>query len=329
MFQKRRKAIRFLMAMAFAAGGANAQVAPGPFPTKPITFIVSYPAGGDTDALARLFAEKLSTRLGQSVIVDNKPGASGTIGNALVAKSPADGYTLLFSPSTLSISNLVLSTGSGASYDVISDFTPVIQIGSQSLFLVVNSSTGIRSVKDLLAAAKTEKVKTYATPGSGSPMHVLGEMFNRAAGTKMQQVPYRGAAPVVTDIVGGHIPFTYITMGPVEQHLASGKLSLVAVADAKRSPLTPQVPTLAEEGVKDVLVGAWQGVFGPKGLPADVVATLNSHMNAILKMPEVEARMKTLATLPVGGDPSVMAKLNAFDHQRFAKVIKELGIKAD
>ena len=313
-------------ALSLASGSTFAQAA---YPTKPITIVVSYPAGGDTDALARLLAEKLATRLGQTVLVDNKPGASGTIGNAFVAKSAPDGHTLLMTPNTISIATLVLKAGTGAAYDVLNDFTPIIQIGSQSLFLVVNTATGITSVKDLVAAAKADKIKTYATPGSGSPMHILGEVFNHAAGVKITQVPYRGTAPAIVDLVGGHVPFMYTTLGPVAQHIASGKMANLAVADMKRSPLAPNVPTLAELGYKDVDVGAWQGIMGPKGMPADVVKVLNGHLNDIIKMPDVVARMTTIATIPVGGDGAVLGRINAADHNRYAKVIKEFGIQAD
>ena len=314
------------LAITLACGQTVAQTA---YPTKPITIVVSYPAGGDTDALARLFAEKLSPRLGQTVIVENRPGASGTIGNASVAKAAPDGHTLLLTPNTISIATLVLKAGAGANYDVLNDFTPIIEIGSQSLFLVVNTATGITSTKDLVAAAKAGKIATYASPGSGSPMHILGEMFNKNAGTKIAQVPYRGSAPAVVDLIGGHVPFMYTTLGPVSQHIASGKLAAIAVADPQRSPLMPNVPTLSEGGYKDSDVGAWQGLMGPKGMPADVVKTLNTHMNEIIKMPDVLARLTAIATVPVGGDGAVLGKLNAYDHNRYAKVIKEFNIQAD
>ena len=313
-------------ALSLASGLTFAQ---GAYPSKPVTLVVSYPAGGDTDALARVLAEKLGAKLGQNVLVDNKPGASGTIGNSFVAKSAPDGYTLLMTPNTISIATLVLKAGTGAQYDVVNDFTPIIQIGTQSLFLVINASTGVTSVKELVAAAKADKVKTYATPGSGSPMHILGEVFNKAAGTKIAQVPYRGSAPAVTDLIGGHVPFMYTTLGPVAQQIALGKLVNLGVADMQRSPLAPNVPTLAELGYKDVDVGAWQGIMGPKGMPADVVKTLNGHLNDIIKIPDVMARMTAIYTIPTGGDGSVLGKVNAADHARYAKVIKEFGIQAD
>ncbi|MBL8376836.1 MAG: tripartite tricarboxylate transporter substrate binding protein [Burkholderiales bacterium] len=322
----RRVAIASLFAVcAVAAGPAFGQA----YPSKQINIIVSFPPGGDTDALARVFAEKLAARVGQSVVVENRTGASGTIGNAFVGKAPADGYTLLFTPNTFATAPLVLKPGTGAAYDPLNDFTPIVLAGTQSLFLVVNTGTGIKSVAELVAQAKGGKVANYASPGSGSPMHILGAMFNKSAGVNLQQVPYRGSGPAIIDLVGGQIPMMYTTLGPVAQHIATGKLANLAVADPRRSPLAPNVPTLAEAGVKDAEVGAWQGFMGPKGLPADVVRTINGHVNEILKMPDVLARMTTLALVPAGGVPDALARINAEHHSRYGRVIKEAGIQAD
>jgi tripartite-type tricarboxylate transporter receptor subunit TctC len=307
------------------AGSAAAQA----YPSKAVTVVVSYPPGGDTDALARVFAEKLAGRLGQSVVVENRPGASGTIGNAYVAKAVPDGYTLLFTPNTISIATLVLKAGTGAQYDVLDAFTPVILAGTQSLFVVANTATGATSMKDLVAAMKAGKVTTYASPGSGSPMHILGELFNKSAGVKVTQVPYKGSGPAVVDMLGGHVPMMYTTLGPVLQHVTAGKMVVLGVADPKRSPLQPNVPTLAEAGFKDAEVGAWQAFMGPKGMPADIVKTLNAHLNEILKMPDVAARMTTLALIPAGGEAAAAGRINAADHARYARVIKEFGIQAD
>jgi tripartite-type tricarboxylate transporter receptor subunit TctC len=308
----------------FGMGSALAQS----YPSKPITIVVSYPAGGDTDAMARLYAEKLSTRLGQPVLVENKPGASGAIGSTYVSKAPADGYTLLLAPSTFSIAPLVLKTGSGASYDVLNGFASIVQTSVQPLFIVASSGAGVKDVRELVAMSKA-KATSYASPGSGSPMHILGEMFNKTSGAKLAHVPYRGVAPAVNDLLGGHVPVTFITYGPVAPHIATGKVVVLAVADPQRSSLAPTVPTLAELGFKDVEVGAWQGLFGPKALPADIVKLLNSHLNDILKMPDVVAKMAVFGALPVGGEPARLEKANATDHTRFEKIIKDLGIQAD
>lgn len=299
------------------------------YPAKQITIVVSYPAGGDTDALGRAFAEKLSARIGQNVVVENRPGASGTIGNAFVAKAPADGHTLLMTPSTISSALLVLKPGTGGAYDTVGDFAPVFHMGTQQLFLVVNTQTGIKDVKGLIAAAKDGKVKTYGSPGSGSPMHILGEMFNKATGTKIQQVPYRGSAPAVVDLIGNHIQFMYTTLGPVRQHIERGTLTNIGVADSVRSPFAPNVPTLEEQGVRGANLGAWQGIMAPKGTPAGIVNTLNGHFNEIMRMPDVQSRMSLATTVPSGGEPRYLGRTHAAEYDRMARVIAELGIKAD
>jgi tripartite-type tricarboxylate transporter receptor subunit TctC len=173
------------------------------------------------------------------------------------------------------------------------------------------------------------KALTYASPGSGSPMHILGEMFNKGTGAKLSHVPYRGVAPAVNDLLGGHVPVTFMTLGPVAPHVATGKVVLLAVASPQRSALAPTVPTLAEQGYKDLEVGAWQGLFGPKGLPPDITRTLNTHLNDILKMPDVTANMAAFGALPGGGEPARLAKSNTDDLTRFGKIIQELGIQAD
>ena len=323
---------RHLVAMAasiaamLSVGSAVAQAA---YPGKPITIVVAYPAGGDTDVLARLFGEKLSTRLGQPVVVENRTGAGGTIGSAYVAKAPADGYTLLLAPNTLAIAPHVMKASGGAHYDVLNDFSPIIQLGSQSLFVIATTASGVTSVKDLVANVKTGKIQSYASPGNGSPMHILAELFSKSAGVKIAQVPYRGSVPAVADMVGGHVPMMFGTLGPVAQHVATGRLVMLGVADPQRSPFLPNVPTLSEQGYKDAEVGAWQALMGPKGMPADVVKLLNHHSNEILKMPDVVARMAAIATAPVGGDSAKLGKLIASDYTRYGKIVKEFGIQVD
>ena len=219
------------LAAATLSGTAMAQA----YPAKPITIIVAYPAGGDTDAMARLYAEKLSTRLGQPVLVDNRPGASGTIGSVHVAKASPDGYTLLLAPNTFAIAQFVLKTASGSSYDVLHGFTPIVQTSVQPMFVATNQASGIKDMKTLIAQGKRDGL-TYASPGSGSPMHILGEMFNRAAGTRIAHIPYKGVAPAVNDLIGGHVPTTFMTWGPIAPYVG-GKVAALAVADSQRSAL--------------------------------------------------------------------------------------------
>jgi tripartite-type tricarboxylate transporter receptor subunit TctC len=310
-----------LTTLAFGATAAET------WPSKPIVIVNGYPAGGDSDAMARVYAEKLSAKLGQQVIVDNRPGASGTIAASAVAKAPPDGYTLLFVPSTFAMAQHTLKPSHNTAHDVNKDFTPIIKTGNVPL-LAVAAPTVAKSMKELIAEAKAGKSLTYGTPGSGSPMHIAGEMLNKAAGTKIVHVPYRGVAPVVNDTLGGHVNVGWVTPAAVSAHLQAGKLVPLAIADRQRSKLMPNVPTLTELGY-DVQVSAWMGLLGPKGLPADITSRLNSLMNEILKMPDVIAKMNALGIEPVGGDPSVLARQIAEDDDRFGKLVKAFGITAD
>jgi tripartite-type tricarboxylate transporter receptor subunit TctC len=323
----RRFALAALAAACAAAftGTAMAQA----WPSKPITIVVAYPAGGDTDAIARVYAEKLSARLGQQVLIDNRPGASGTIGSSSVAKANPDGYTLLFTPSTFPVAQHVLKVGPTVAHDVVKDFTPIIKSGNIPLLVVTSPATGIKDMKQVIADAKAGKPLTYGSPGSGSPMHIAGEMLNKAAGIKITHVPYKGVAPVVTDALGGHVSIGWITPGAVGQHVSSGKLIPLATGEKARTKLMPTVPTLIELGYKDLDVSAWMGLLGPKGLPPEVVRTLNQHFNEVLKMPDVMARMASLGIEPIGGEPAVLARQIAGDDELFGRLIKEFGIKAE
>ncbi len=308
-----------------AAGNAAAQA----WPAKPISIVVSYPAGGDTDAIGRAYAEKLSVRLGQQVLIDNRPGASGTIGNSYVAKAAPDGYTLLFTPSTFPIAQHVLKVSPNLAHDVNKDFTPIIKTGNIPLLAVTAPASGVKDMKQLIADAKAGKAFNYGSPGTGSPMHIAGEMLNLAAGIKVTHVPYKGVAPVVVDALGAHVAIGWITPGAVGQHVSTGKLIPLAVAERTRTKLMPNVPTLIELGYKDLDISAWMGLVGPKGLPADIVRTLNGHFNEVLKMPDVMARMATLGIEPIGGDPAVLARQIASDDERFGKLVQQFGIKSE
>lgn len=298
-------------------------------PSKPITIVVSYPPGGDTDALARLFADKLGQRLGQPVNVDNRPGASGTIGNAIVAKAAPDGHTLLFAPNTFAIAQHVLKASPAAAHDVNKDFTPIVKVGTIPLLVIAAPNAGIKDIQQVIADARAGKPVTYGTPGAGSPMHIAGEMLNKAAGVKMTHVPYRGVAPVVNDILGGHLTIGWVTPGAVAQHLQAGTLLPLAVAERQRTRQLPNVPTLVELGYKDLEVSAWMALLGPKGLKPEIVRVLNTQMNEIAKLPDVAARLATLGLDPVGGDPAVLAKTIAEDDERFGRLVKEFGISVE
>ena len=314
------------LACGLAFAPARAQTA---YPAKPITIVVSYPPGSDTDSIARMLAERLSQRLNQAVIVDNKPGAGGTIGNSFVSRAAPDGYTLLFTPNPFTTAPMVLRLSPASSYDVLHGFEPIIQIATQPLVLVAHPGVGAKSVPELVALARSGKALTYASPGAGSPMRIVGEWLNRAAGVKITHVPYRGVAPSVNDVVAGHVHTAWVTLGVVSQYTQQKRLLPLAIGDATRSPLAPDVPTLAESGYKDVVVGAWNGFFAPKGTPAGVVRLLNGHLNEIIKSSEVASKLATFGAIPVGGSSDVLAKTNATEFEVMGRLIKDLAITAD
>jgi tripartite-type tricarboxylate transporter receptor subunit TctC len=324
-FSRRQLALGAVALAALAAAPAFAQ---GAYPSRQITVVVSYPPGGDTDAIARMFADKLGQRLKQPVVIENKPGAGGTIGNAFVGRAPADGYTLLFTPNPFTTAPMVMGLSPAASYDVLHGFEPIIKTATQPLILVANADTGLKSVPDMVAAAKAGKTLSYASPGAGSPMHFVGEWLNRAAGVKISHVPYRGVGPSVNDVVAGHVSTAWVTIGAISQYMNQGRVVPLAIGDAQRSKLAPNVPTLVELGYKDVVVGAWNGFFAPKGTPKEVVNLLNTQLNAILQEPEVVARLATFGAEPAGGAPEVLEKVNASEYVQMGRLMKELGISA-
>ncbi len=315
--------------IACAVAASPAALAQSAYPNKPITVVVSYPPGGDTDAIARLFAERLSQRLKQTVLVENRPGAGGTIGNASVGRAAPDGYTLLFTPNPFTTAPMVMKLPPNASYDVLGGFEPIIKIATQPLVLVAHPSVGVKTVPEMINVAKGGKAMSYASPGAGSPMHVVAEWLNKSAGVKITHVPYRGVGPSVVDVVAGHVNTAWVTLGAVSQFTNNGRLVTLAIADARRSTLAPNVPTLVEAGYKDVVVGAWNGFFAPKGTPTAIVNLLNTHMNEILRMPDVVERLANFGALPAGGAPDVLAKTNASDYEVQGKLIADLGIRAD
>ena len=229
----------------------------------------------------------------------------------------------------LSVTQHVLKVGPNVAHDVTHDFTAIVKTGNIPLLLVTSPSTGIKDARALIADAKAGKALTYGTPGAGSPMHIAAEMLNSDAGIKIPHVPYRGVAPVVTDTLGGHVSMGWITPGAVSSHIATGKLVALATAERQRTKLMPNVPTLVELGYKDLEISAWMGLLGPKGLPAEVQRSLNSHVNEVLKMPDVMARMAALGIEPIGGEPAVLSRQIADDDRRFGKLVKDFGIKAE
>ncbi len=300
------------------------------YPTRQITLVVPFPPGGGPDLFGRILADRLPPRLGQPVIVENKPGVGGIAGAYLVAKAQPDGHTLLIAPNTIAIAPHLLPKGAGVGVDVIADLAPVIMPASTPMLLVVHPDLGVRSVDELIAYAKRNPGQPYASAGTGSPMHIGGELFKKAAGVDLFHVPYKGVAPSVAAALSGQVKILFTAAGGgVSPHLRAGKLRAIAVTEKRRTPLLPDVPTLTELGYPGVEVDAWYGVLAPAGTPAPVIARLNREINAILELPEVRERLNTAGIDVRGGTPEAFGAEMREDYARYGRIVQELGIKAD
>jgi len=323
---------RFLMALTALAAAAcfpAAAQAQAAFPARTVTLVVPFPAGGGPDLAARIIAEKLGPRLGQSVVVDNKPGAGALIGASFVAKSNPDGHTLLLTPNTMVISPHVLAPGAGGGVDVQKDLAPVIAPATTPLVLVAHPSLGATNLKAAMDAARKSPGLPFGSAGNGSPMHFAGEMFKRSTQLDLLHVPYRGVAPSVTAALSGEVKLLYVGLGGAVPHIKSGKLLPLAVTEARRSELLPEVPTATEQGVAGVEVNAWYGVFAPAATPAATIARLNREINEVVRLPEVREKLMAVGIEVLGGSPQVLADFMRADHQRYGALARELNIKAD
>jgi tripartite-type tricarboxylate transporter receptor subunit TctC len=299
------------------------------FPAKTVTIVVPFPAGGGPDLAARILAEKLAPKLGQAVIVENKPGAGALLGANAVAKSAPDGHTLLLTPNTMAISPHVLAPGAGGGVDVYKDLMPVIAPATTPLVLVANPQLGATNLKAALDAARKTPGLPYGSAGNGSPMHFAGEMLKKSANVDLLHVPYRGVAPSITAALSGEVKLLYVGLGGAVPHIKAGKLVPLAVTEKARSSLLPDVPTATEQGVPNVEVNAWYGVFAPTGTPAAVVSRINQDLNDILKMPDVRDKLMGAGIEVLGGTPQLLADFMKADNQRYGNLAKELNIKAD
>ena len=314
---------RFLFAVVCAAS-LHASAA---WPEKPIKIIVPWAPGGSTDILARTVAEKLTRTLGQPVVVENKPGASGNIGSDVVAKAPADGYTLLFgSMSTHAINHALMP---GMPFKGVDDFTPIAMLAFVTNTLVVHPSVPAKDLKEFIAYAKANPGKiAYASAGPGSTNHLSAALLEKMAGIQMLHVPYKGGAPAVTDTVGGQVQM-FVTAGTQSlPHVKANRLRLLAVTESKRSALLKDVPTVAEV-VPGYEMAVWYGAFGPKGMPPELQKRLNSEINAIMMSPDVKAKMEAIGVEPVNETPERFAEVLRADADKWGRLVKELGIKAE
>jgi tripartite-type tricarboxylate transporter receptor subunit TctC len=330
------RALSFLTRLALvAAASAATLIVPvaahaQAFPSKPLTIIVPFPPGGGIDLFARVLSEKLPPRIGQSVIVENRPGVGGLAGASAVAKAPPDGHTILVAPNTIAIAPHLLPKGAGGGVDVMKDLVPVVMPASTPMILVVNSDLGVKSVAELVAAAKKTPGLPFGSAGNGSPMQIAGELFKKAAGVDMLHVPYKGVGPSLNDTLSGQIKVLYVSLaGGVSQHIRAGKLIPIAVTEKRRTPLLPDVPTMAELGYKGVEVDAWYGVLAPAGTPAEAIAVLNREINAVIQMPDVRERLAAVGIDVRGGTAEAFGAEMRDDNARYGKIIQEFGIKAD
>jgi tripartite-type tricarboxylate transporter receptor subunit TctC len=311
-----------LMAQVFAVSAADV------YPSKPIKFIVPYPPGGPTDAMARLIQAPLQAKLNTPVVIDNRGGAGGNIGTGMVAKSPADGYTILLAASgPMAVNKTLYKT---ISFDPEKDFAPIIQISAFPLVLEVHPSVNVTTVKQFIAMARDKpETLSFASAGNGTPQHLAGELFNTAIGAKLQHVPYKGAGPALNDVIGGHVKVMFDILGSSVQYIKTGKLRAIAVTTATRSPTLPDVPTLAEAGVPGYDVTGWHGIVVPAGTPKPVIAKLNQALNDIFADPAFKQKWEELGTPVVGGTPEAFGALMRSESVKLGKVVKDAGVTVD
>ena len=320
--------IRFLRCVVLAAfacaGTASAQA----YPDKPVRMIVPFPAGGAADIVARQIAQGLSAALGSQFIVDNRGGAGGAIGADAVARAQPDGYTLLFaSSSAISINPHI---GSKLPYDALRDFTPVSLIAFAPNVLVAHPSLPAKSVKDVIALAKAKPgALNFASNGSGTLSHLTAELFMQRAGIRMVHVPYKGAAGAVVDVMAGNVTLLFAAFPSVSGQTRAGKLRALAVTSAKRAELAPELPTIAEAALPGFESTQWWGLFGPRGLSADIVNRLNGETNKVLKTGEVRKRLAADGAQAAGGTPAELAAYHRAEFEKWAKVVKAAGIKGE
>ncbi len=299
---------------------SNASFAQSSWPGKPITIIVPFPPGGATDALARAVASRLAPILGQPVIIDYKPGAGATLGATIAAKAPADGYTLLMGAVHHTIAANVYKN---LSYDFQKDFVPITIVGVVPNILVVNSNKSIYNVKELVAQAKSEPNKlSYGSNGNGTAQHLIATQFQMLTGTALLHVPYKGSAPLTTDLLGGQIDMSFDASTSTLPHIKAGKLRALAVITPKRSNLLPQVPTLAEAGVPGITITTWFGLLAPAGTPKPIANLLHNAVIKAMQSPEFKAQLEDAGAEPVGNTQEEMAKQISDEIEKFATIIR-------
>ena len=290
--------------------------------------VIPFPPGGTTDITGRIAAQKLSEALNQQVVPDNRPGAAGNIGAEQVAKAPPDGYTLITLPgSTLTIHPSLYAK---LPFDPLKDFAPVTMLAAVPNALVVHPSLPVRNVKDLIALAKSRPDQlNYASTGAGQSTHLSMELFKTMAGVKIIHVAYKGSAPAVTDLLGGHVPMLFDNMPSALPHVKAGKLRGIAVSTLKRSPVAPELPTVAESGLPGFEVSVWFSVLAPANTPKEIVSRLNTTLVKALQAPDTRERLATQGAEPIGNTPDEFTAVMKRDIAKWAKVVKDANIRLD
>jgi len=320
-----RRLVTILAASVLLAFAWNAHAQT--YPARQVTIIVPFPAGGSADTMARLIGQYLSERLGQPFVVENKPGAGGNLGTDFVAKAAPDGYTFLLAPSSIAIAPSLYSR---LPFDPNKDFAPVALIGSQPMIVVVYPGFPAKSIAELVALAKQKPGEiSYASAGNGSTNHLAVELFKNMTGVEMLHVPYRGNPLAVVDVIAGRVPvfFDFVLTGL--PHVREGKVRALATTGAHRSPVLPDVPTVAEAGVPGFEASTWFGLYAPAGTKPDVIAKLNREILAVLALPNVKERLSTLGVDVIAEGPDSLAALTKSDLAKWGPIIEKAGIKLD
>lgn len=305
------------------AGLAHAQS----WPTKPIKLIVPYPPGGGTDVIARIVQEPLAKELGQQVIIDNRGGAGGSIGSALAAQSPSDGYTVLFTLSSHTINPAIYSK---LPFDTEKDFSSVVTVASLPQILVANPNFPAKTVKEVIEMAKAKPGSiSYASVGNGSPGHLAGAMMATDAGVEMTHIPYRGGGPAVTDVIAGQVPLLWVSIPAAAQFVKTGKLKALAVSTVKRSAVFPEVPTMVEAGFKGFEVDSWYAMFVPAKTPQAIIDRINKATVNVLAQPEVKEKLLGQGAEAVGDTPAQLSGVVKKEIAKWKQVVKSANIKVD
>ena len=311
---------------ALSIGSVAAQ--PDTYPSKPIKWIVPFPPAGAMDNIARTLGEQVGRAFGQTLVIENRPGAGGNIGADAVAKSAPDGYTMMIVANGMAVNKFLYDK---ISYDPVSSFTPVSLIAVVPNVLVTNAAQSkARTVADVIAQAKAQPGKsTYASAGNGTSIHLAGELFASMAKIDMLHVPYKGSGPAVTDLIGGQVDYMFDSITSAMPHIQSGKLRAIAVTTGKRSSSLPDVPTIAEAGLPGYELSPWFAVYMPAGTPKPIVSKMNAALLEAMKLPEVKARFAAIGAEPIGSTPDQLAVHLASEMSKWGKIIRERGIRAD